>query len=192
MRTLFRAICLIIAIGGSAGIAAAAPAIYALDTTQSAVKFETDFGADRINGQMPVLSADLSLDFVRMANSRIAVVLDVASSVASFPFAAQAMKGPKVLNARDFPQITFQSTSVRKDGEGAVVEGNLTIRGQTRPVVLNANIWRQSGTEAGDLNHLTVRLVGAVSRSAFGATGWSDAVGDEVRLDIIARVQKVN
>jgi polyisoprenoid-binding protein YceI len=35
-----------------------------------------------------------------------------------------------------------------------------------------------------------VRLVGKVKRSAFGATGWSDMVGDEVRLDILARIAR--
>jgi hypothetical protein len=34
-----------------------------------------------------------------------------------------------------------------------------------------------------------VTLSGVVYRSDFGATGWSDVVGDEVRLDIVAALQ---
>jgi polyisoprenoid-binding protein YceI len=70
------------------------------------------------------------------------------------------------------------------------VEGNVTIRGVTQPMTLAAQIWRQKDSEPGDLSHLTVRLVGTVKRSAFGATGWSDMVGDEVRLDILARIAR--
>lgn len=191
MKRKLAALWLILSVLGVALPAAASPDKYALDAAESVVNFQTDFGRDHINGRMPIASADLSLDFSRVANSTVAVVLDAASSQASFPFAAQAMKGPKVLDTRRFPQITFQSTSVRKSGDGAVIEGNMTIRGQTRQAVLTANIWRQRGTVAGDLRHLTVRLVGAISRSAFGATGWADAVGDEVRFDILARIQKV-
>lgn len=171
--------------------ALAAPAKYALDEQASTVAFETDFGPDRITGKMPVTRADLTLDFDKVANSNVAVTLDVSNAQASFPFAAQAMKGPKVLDARSYPEITFASTSVRKAGEGATVEGNVTIRGVTRPMTLAAQIYRAQGSEAGDLSHLTVRLTGAVNRSDFGATGWNDMVGDQVRLDILARIARV-
>ncbi|MDP3960394.1 MAG: YceI family protein [Pseudorhodobacter sp.] len=174
-----------------AGAALAAPVSYVLDTTASVVGFETDFGPDRITGQMPVTRADLSLDFSHVARSTVAVTLDASAAVASFPFAAQAMRGPKVLNVAEHPQIAFQSTSVKAEGNGARVDGQVTIRGATRPMVLHATIWRQQGSVATDLSHLVIRLTGAVNRSAFGATGWADMVGDEVRLDIVARIVQV-
>ncbi len=161
---------------------------YALDEQSSTVGFETDFGPDLITGRMPVTRADLTLDFDRVANSRVEVTLDVRSAQASFPFAAQAMKGPKVLDAGSFPEITFASTAVKPSGDGAKVQGNVTIRGVTRPLTLDAVIWRKQGSAEGDLSHLTVRLTGAVNRSEFGAIGWNDLVGDQVRLDILARV----
>ncbi len=170
--------------------ASAAPASYVLEPAQSSVGFETDFGSDRITGQMPVLSADLVLDFKSLSASRVSVVLDSAHAEASFPFAAQAMRGPKVLDSVDFPQIRFESTSVTAKGEGAEVKGRVTIRGVTKPMVMQAMIWRQKGYEAGDLSHLTIRLTGAVNRSDFGAVGWSDMVGDQVRLDILARIAR--
>ena len=172
--------------------ARAAPTTYSIQPEASTVGFETDFGPDKISGRMPVTQADLSLDFQHVAASTIAVTLDVAGAEASFPFAAQAMKGPKVLDSGDFPTITFKSTAVKTDGDGAAVQGNITIRGVTKPAVLHAVIYRQTGTVAGDLSHLTIRLTGSVNRSEFGATGWADAVGDQVRLDIIARIQRVN
>jgi polyisoprenoid-binding protein YceI len=184
------ALCLATATGALVGPAGAAAVHYALDAARSNVRFETDFGADRITGDMPVSAADLTLDFANVANSKVAVRLDVSNASASFPFAAQALKGPKVLDAGSHPQITFQSTSVKRSGDGAKVTGNITIRGVTRPMVLDATIYRQKGTDAGDLSHLTIRLVGSVRRSDFGATGWADMVSDEVRLDILARVDR--
>ena len=170
----------------------AAPTTYALEPATSIVGFETDFGKDHITGQMPITSADLTLDFDSVANCKIAVTLDASDAQASFPFAAQAMKGPKVLDTATHPQIVFQSTSVKASGAGAKVSGWVTIRGVKQPMVLDAQIYRQKGTEAGDLSHLSIRLIGAVHRSDFGATGWADMVGDEVRLDIMARVARVN
>lgn len=173
-----------------AGPAHAAPAHYSLDAARSQVRFETDFGKDLITGDMPVKAAELTLDFANVANSRVSVRLDVAHARASFPFAAQAMKGPKVLDSSGYPEILFKSTSVRKNGDGALVSGDMTIKGVTRPVTLNAAFYRQKGTEAGDLSHLSIRLTGLIHRSEYGAIGWSDMVGDEVRLDILARIDR--
>ena len=172
----------------TAAPAHAAPMRYDLDAPRSAIRFEADFGPDRITGAMPVSAADMTLDFANVANSKVSVRLDASQADASFLFAAQALKGPKVLDTRDYPEILFQSTSVRKRGNGASVAGDLTIRGVTRPVTLEAAFYRQTGTVPGDLSHLTIHLTGRILRSEFGATGWSDMVGDEVRIDIVARV----
>lgn len=168
--------------------AAAATTAYRLDPAASTVAFETDFGPDLITGSIPLAQAELKLDFDNVANCTVAVVLDVTGARASFPFAAQALKGPKVLDVKDHPRMTFESTSVRRAGDAADVTGNLTIRGVTRLVILRAQIFRPQGSAATDLDHLTVKLTGRLHRSDFGATGWSDMVGDEVRIIITARI----
>ena len=161
---------------------------YQMDAANSTVAFETDFGPDKITGSFPLEQADLSLDFDNAANCTVEVALDVTGAKASFPFAAQALKGPKVLDAKDHPRMTFTSTSVKGAGDTAEVTGDLTIRGVTKSVTLKAQLFRPQGSAATDLDHLTVTLSGRVNRSDFGATGWSDMVGDEVRILITARI----
>jgi polyisoprenoid-binding protein YceI len=171
----------------------AAPVAYRLDAAQSVVGFETDFGPDRITGTMPVAAADIAIDFDRPAASTVRVTLDLAGAQASFPFATQAMLGPKVLDAAAHPTISFESTAVRATGGGgakAEIEGLLTIRGVTRPVTLAAEVFRREGMPEGDRSRMAIHLDGRVSRAAFGATGWPDMVGDEVRLKIVARIDR--
>lgn len=84
--------------------------------------------------------------------------------------------------------MTFESTSVKGAGEAAEVTGNLTIRGVTKEVTLKAQLFRPQGSAPDDLDHLTVKLTGRVNRSDFGATGWADMVGDEVRIQITAHI----
>jgi len=189
MHRLTLAVCLTLAL---AAPASAAPRTYVLEPAESSVGFETDFGPDRITGNFTVTRADLTVDFDKVANTRIAVALDTSKATASFPFAAQAMRGPKVLDSATWPEITFVSSAVRPAGDGAQVDGALTIRGVTRPVTLKAGIFRQQGTAEGDLSQLTVRLTGAINRSDYGATGWNDMVGDQVRLDILARIRQAD
>lgn len=170
----------------------ASPSVYHLQPDLSSVGFETDFGPDKITGSFPVSKADLTLDFAHVAASKVAVTLDAKSAEASFPFAAQAMKGPKVLDTAEFPAISFVSTKVEAQAQGATVSGNITIRGVTKPASFHAEIYRQQGTVEGDLSHLTIRLTGAVTRSDFGAVGWNDMVGDQVRLNILARIERTD
>ena len=187
-----RAIILFLVLTLFAGPLLAAQQRYALEPDISQVNFEWDFGEDIIKGTMPVSRADLIIDFAKVSNSSVFVDVDVLGAKAGFPFASQAMKSPKVLNASRFPHINFTSTKVRKNGAGALVEGNITVRGETRPMTLTAEIFRQRGTEENDLTRLTIILTGAVSRSEFGASGWSDFAGDEIRFRILARIQQVN
>ena len=173
--------------------ASAEPAAYTLDAARSVVGFEVDFGTDEITGSMPVTAASVSIDFERPASSRVSVTLNAAEANASFPFATQALTGPSVLDTDSTPQIAFESTAFRSlpgPGIKAEMDGLLTIRGVTRPVTLDAEVFRQQGIAEGDRSKLAIHMSGTVSRAAFGADGWSDLVGDEVRLRIIARIDR--
>lgn len=166
----------------------AAPKPYVLQKEDSFVGFSWFLGKDEVKGSMPVASADVTLDLDRLRDSRVTVSVDVRGAEAGFPFASQGMKSKRVLWADRFPLITFESTGFRQAETGAFVDGNLTVRGVTRPATFLAQLFRQAGTEPGDRSRLSVRLTGSLSRAAFGADGWSDMAGDEVKLRIIARM----
>ena len=63
------------------------------------------------------------------------------------------LRSPDFLDAERYPQITFESKSVRKDGDGYVVSGDLSIRGTTLPadvnVVVNGVVDGMKGKLAG-------------------------------------------
>jgi polyisoprenoid-binding protein YceI len=173
-----------------AGAATAKPTPYLLDAAASVVGFETDFGTDKISGQFPILSADVAIDFDDMRQTTVTVALSAAGAQASFPFAAEAMKGPKTLNTAEFPTISFTSSRVVAQGDRAAITGMITIRGVTRPITLQAQLFQVAGEAKGDFRQLTIALSGVIHRSEFGATGWSDMVSDEVRLQIRARITR--
>jgi polyisoprenoid-binding protein YceI len=185
-RPIFALVGLIFLVAGTA--AKASPRAYDLDTSGSVVAFQVGFGTSPIRGSMPVESADLLLDFDRVAQSRVTVTLSTQKAKASLPFAAEAMKAANVLDTARFPTMQFHSTAIRATKDGATIDGDLTLRGVTHPLRLNATIFRQQGTQAGDKTRLTLHLTGSVQRSAYGASGWPDMVGDTVDIDIRARI----
>lgn len=166
----------------------AGPVSYRLDPATSHVRFETDFGPDKITGSFPISGSKIAIDFQDLRQSTIEVVLDATSAEANFPFAAQAMKGPKVLDTQDYPSITFTSGDISREGNTAKIIGEATIRDVTKPIDLTATLYQVAGAAPGDYQHLTIHIAGAVSRSAFGANGWAEMVGDQVRFDITARI----
>ena len=171
--------------------AAADPVHYRLQPDVSTVGFSYVLSGDEINGQMPVTSAEVLLDFDQPANSRVAAVLSAADADAGPFFADTAMKSAEVLDTARFPTIRFRSTQVTETASGAVVEGDITIRDVTRPIRLDAEFFRQRGTEAGDLSRMSVVLRGTVSRAAFGASGFAGFVEDEIAITILARVSRI-
>lgn len=185
-RLLLLAVCL-----GLGTPSLAAPVDYVLQRDQSRVGFTYTLNNDAVSGTMPVSRADIALDFDRPDNSRVRVAVDASRARAGAPFAGEALKGQSVLWTDRFPEITFRSQSVRRDGQGgAVMTGTLTVRGVTQPQTFTAQLFRPAGQAAGDRSQLTIRLKGSLSRSAFGASGYSSFVGDTVDLDIQASVAR--
>lgn len=172
----------------------AAPTAYALEADKSKVGFVFTLNKAAAKGSMPIKSSKIVIDPDALQRSSVDVTVDVRRAKTGLFFATEALKAASVLNAKEFGTIRFVSTGIRLNGagrlsDGAKIDGNLTIRGITKPVTLNAALFRQRGTEAGDLSKLSFRLNGSVSRSAFGATGYADLVDDTIKLDIVARVK---
>ena len=168
----------------------AEPVPYALEGAKSKVGFTYAFSGKTTEGTMPVRAADLLIDLADISKSRIDVTLDPSRAKAGFVFATDAMKGPKVLDTARHPRIRFIARRITGDLSGAKVAGDLTVRGVTRPVTLDARLYRQQGTAADDLRRLSVLLTGSIDRRDFGAEGFPDLVGPTIGLRILARMER--
>ncbi|MEM6478119.1 MAG: YceI family protein [Pseudomonadota bacterium] len=169
---------------------AAEPVAYALDKERSLVGFSFDLGAENLRGNMPVESAEISLDLNDLSQSSARVRLDVGSAVTEAAFATEAMLGRQVLDAQNFPEIAFEAQAFTGDLSGGKVRGTVTIRGVTRAIVLEAQVFRQRGTAEDDLSRLSVLMTGTVDRRDFGASGFAQFVGPEIKLEILTRLTR--
>ena len=170
---------------------------YTLDPKRSSVGFAISLSGASQKGTMPVSRADITIDPQKLAATQVAVDLDVTGVRTGLFLITKTMLGPEVLDASRHPQIRFRSTRIRlnKSGrlsDGAQVQGDLTVRGVTHPVTLQADLFRSPGSAPDDLSELTVQLRGALSRSKFGASGFADLVADRVDLDIRAVIRVTN
>lgn len=166
------------------------PEPYQLDTARSTVGFTYVFEGNERAGRMPVLSADMMIDLDNVPASTVTVTLDARRAQAGFVFATDAIRGPEILDTAKHPTIRFQSTSMSGDLRGARITGMLTVRGVTKPVTLDANLYRQRGTDPDDRDNLLVLLTGQINRNDFGAGGFPSYVGPTMSLRIVARITR--
>ena len=97
--------------------------------------------------------------------------------------------GPEFFDAERNPEITFRSTAVRlADGGDAEVDGELTIRGVTRPVAARGHYAPPRPSSFGEIAGLQLRT--SFDRREFGFNwqmelpGGGNAVGWDVQVDI--------
>ena len=171
--------------------AAAEPQKYSIETDRSEVTFIYQFNGDPVTGEFGITKADLEIDFQTFSKSKVSVALNTREGHAGFGFATSAMQSADVLNSDAYPTITFESRSVTPTETGAVVTGDVTVRGVTRPLTLDATLFRQRGTEEGDRSKLSIELKGTLDRHDFGASGYRSFVGPNLDIRVFARIQQV-
>lgn len=170
--------------------------LYALDADGPRVGFTYLLDGTPLRAAMPVTHADVAYDAANLGAAKIDVTLDASAAKLGINFADAALARPDMLDTRNHPTIRFVSTDIRtgldglEDGD-ALVFGNLTMRGVTRPVTLTARIEKASGLPAHRPEQTNVRLTGEISRKAFGATGYPGLVADRITLDVDATMRAV-
>lgn len=169
--------------------AQAEPLRYELDEAASSVGFTYSFLGRDYSGQMPVRSAFVVIDPQNIPASRVRVTIEANRARAASIPATVAMHSTPVLDTETYPLISFESSRVIfHGGVAATIEGEITIRGVTRPISLDAKLGRRAETPPDNLSRLVVLMSGEISRSAFGADGFADSVDDTIGLDILADI----
>lgn len=170
---------------------------YELDPSHASLLFRVDhLGFSKYTGRLTRYDAKLQLDPARPETARLEATIDPRSLSVENPPAGfeDELRGEQWLNAGAHPQITYRSTKVTPTGaRTARIDGDLSFRGVTRPVSLNATF---NGGYRGHPMDPNARIgfsaTGALKRSEFGmrygvpAPGTTMGVGDEVELIIEA------
>lgn len=161
---------------------------YRLDPEHSKITwFVNHLGFSTYAGQFAGASGVLTLDPKAPAASKLEVTVK-ADDVGTLNAALDKhLKSADFLDTAKFPTATFRATRIVVEGEGeADVHGELTLRGVTKPIVIEAE-FNQAGVNPLDKTY-TVGFDGEAKlrRSDFGITYGLPAVGDEVTLKIEA------
>jgi polyisoprenoid-binding protein YceI len=109
------------------------------DTSHATIGFSVrHMMVSKVHGQFTKWSGQFEFDEQDPTASKAVVEIDVNSINTNEPQRDGHLKSPDFFDAANHPVMTFRSTKIERHGADYRVAGDLTIRGTTRPVVLDA------------------------------------------------------
>jgi polyisoprenoid-binding protein YceI len=167
---------------------AAAPVTWNIDATHSELTFRIRHLVSRVNGSFNQWSGTIVADPQSLAGGSVNVEIQTASIDTNHERRDNHLRSADFFDAATHPTITFRSTRVETQGQELKVHGNLTIRGVTRPVVLEGRMLEVGGV-AGK-RRIGFEAETTINRMDYGvswnraAEGGGAVLGDEVRISI--------
>jgi len=171
--------------GAVATSALAAPVTYGVDGTHTFPRFSySHFGYSTQLSSFSKTTGKVVFDAEAKKGS-VDIVIDTKSVSTGFADFNEHIQGEDFLDTTKFPQATFKSTNVVFDGDKPQrIEGNLTIKGVTKPVTLTVTSFQAMPHPMLKKPAIGANAFTVIKRSEFNAGKYAPYVGDEVRIDI--------
>lgn len=159
-----------------------------IDQGHSELTFSIRHMVSRVRGQFNRWGGSITGDLNDWENAAVNVTIDAATISTNHERRDADLRGKDHFEVETYPTITFRSTKIERDGDRLRLTGDLTMRGVTKPVVLEGQLTgtvqdrgrTRVGFEASTV--INRKDFGLVWNRAVEAGGW--LIGDEVRIDI--------
>jgi polyisoprenoid-binding protein YceI len=171
--------------------AVAAPETFNIDPTHTAPCFEYNhFGYSNQQHRFDRTSGKIVLDRVAHTGA-VDVSIDAKSVNTGYALFNQHIQGEDYFDTATYPTITFKSTKLVFEGDKPVaVEGNLTIKGVTKPVTLTLLSVHAMPHPMLKKDAIGANAITRVKRSEFNMGKNVPYVGDDITLSIAVEAIK--
>jgi polyisoprenoid-binding protein YceI len=185
-------------------LAIAAPALAAdpfkIDPAHSQVSFTIRHFFSRVTGRFNEFSGNIQLDEKSLGNSSVDATITTASIFTGQERRDNHLRSPDFFWADSFPTLSFKSTKVTPgEGNKFKLAGDLTMRGVTRPVVLDGTFLGAGAVAMGGQpgRYLAgFEATGTVNRKDFNIS-WNKTLdqggtmlGDDVTITLAVEAAK--
>ncbi|ENU27149.1 YceI family protein [Acinetobacter modestus] len=182
----FKTLSLGLAVAIASSVALAAPVDYKIDPTHTATVFSWNhFGFSTPSANFTDIQGVIKVDNAKPANSSVEVTIPIGSVNTNVPALDKEFQEEAWFNAAKYPNITFKSTKVEtKDKKHFKITGDLTVKGVTKPVVLDAVLNKQGEHPMAKVPAIGFNATTSFNRSAFGIGNYVPNVGDKITVNI--------
>ena len=163
----------------------AAPETYTIDGSHTFPRFSySHFGMSTQLSRFDKTTGSVVLDKAARTGS-VDVTIDMTSVNTGFAAFNEHIQGKDFLDTAQFPTATFKSTKVVFAGDKpATIEGNLTIKGVTKPVTLKVSNFVALPHPMLKKDAIGADASTVIKRSEFNAGMFAPNVGDEVTITV--------
>jgi len=163
---------------------AAAATDYTVQNGASTLDFSGSFQGESFQGSFGQWQATIRYDAAHPDQSKFDVEITLASAKTGDNDRDSALPGEDFFDTAQYPTAHFVSTGFRQDGHQVIADGQLTLRGVTRPVSLKVN-FKPQGDGA------TLDVSGKLQRLDFGVGGgeYADTSVIGADVDVTAHLQ---
>ncbi|HXE57969.1 MAG TPA: YceI family protein [Gemmatimonadales bacterium] len=161
-----------------------------IDVTHSELRFRIRHLVSRVTGTFTDWEGTIVADPTDLAGGSVSVTIRTKSIDTNHERRDAHLRSADFFHADSAPTITFRSTRVEQEGERIRVVGELTIRGTTRPVVLEGR-YLGVAKGPGGRDRIGFEASTRLNRLDYGvswnraAEGGGVVLGDEVDVDIV-------
>ena len=162
--------------------------LFRIEQSSSRVGFCVDSALKRIKGTFQDFRGGITLDAGANSDGQTMVLIQTDSLDTEGILVRNMLMGENFFDVESHPEILFVSHSFEWTGiDSALLHGDLTLRGVTRPVTFNVTLTPVEGRD-GEL--ITVEATTAIDRVEFGMDKLGKIADNEVQLCISAEARK--
>ena len=114
---------------------------YVIDTAKAhaSIQFRIKhLGFSWLTGRFDTFSGSFTFDEANPSASKVRVEVDTASVNTNHAERDKHLRSKEFLDVAEYPKAVFDSTSVKLNGDKATIAGNLTLRGVSKPIEIEA------------------------------------------------------
>ena len=175
------------------GIAAAQTSTWNIDPAHSQSNFEIrHLGVSNVRGSISKIAGKVEWDEKNPSKSSVVADLDATTINTTMDARDTHLKSPDFFNVAQYPTIHFQSTKVTGAAGHLKVEGNLTLAGVTKPVILDVDgpVPPQKNQKGNLISGFEATTVIKRADFNFGPKFAPPMLGDEVKITIDVEMDK--
>ena len=157
---------------------------YTIDVAHSGVSFKVShLGLSWIPGRFNDFSGSFTVDKEDPGKSSFSMTIKAESIDTGNAKRDQHLKSPDFFNVKQFPLLSFKSTSVKASKDGYEVTGDFTLHGQTQSITFTLTGGKTAEFPKGvQRTGFSTDLV--IKRSDFGMEKFKGAIGDEIKVSV--------
>jgi len=171
--------------------AAEAGYLYRMQASTSQVGFCVDSAFQRVEGVFQEFQGGMALLPEAGKTGQTVVVIRTDSLDTKGALVENLVRSPRFFDVANYPEILFVSTDFEwTSPTRAVLRGNLTLHGVTKPVIFKVELSGSEGKQVGEAENILVKATTTINRSDFGMDTLSRLVSDSVQLCMSIKAKK--